>query len=74
MSNLFTRLRKVLEVDKPVVSGTVLFVDGGVATVELPGGGRLAARGEATVGSRVYVRDGAIEGEAPNLPTGVIEI
>ena len=39
----------------------------GVATVDLPGGGRLQARGDAQAGQRVFVRNGVIEGEAPNL-------
>jgi len=38
-----------------------------VATITLPGGGKLQARGEATQGQRVFVRDGAIEGPAPEL-------
>jgi hypothetical protein len=33
----------------------------------LPGGGKLQARGETTPGQRVFVRDGAIEGPAPEL-------
>lgn len=47
--------------------GTVLMVDGSVITVELPSGGRLQVIGQATVGDRVFVRDGLIEGEAPTL-------
>ncbi|MDP3887006.1 hypothetical protein [Hydrogenophaga sp.] len=47
--------------------GTVLAMEGGVATIELPSGGRLQAVGQASVGDRVFVRDGLIEGEAPNL-------
>jgi hypothetical protein len=43
------------------------FVVNGVATIDLPGGGRLQARGPAQAGQRVFVRDGAIEGEAPSL-------
>ncbi len=48
--------------------GTVLDATGSVVTVELPGGGRLQARGQASVGDRVFVRDGLVEGAAPNLP------
>lgn len=47
--------------------GTVTSITSGVATVTLPGGGRLQVRGEATLGARVFVRDGAIEGPAPTL-------
>ncbi|AIJ47495.1 hypothetical protein O987_16915 [Comamonas testosteroni TK102] len=56
-----------LQSPKPLLVGTVAFVINGVATVNLPGGGRLQARGPAQAGQRVFVRDGAIEGEAPSL-------
>lgn len=52
---------------RPLEVGTVLTVAGEVVTVELPGGGRLQARGQTTVGARVFVRDGLIEGSAPTL-------
>lgn len=51
----------------PLQVGDVTDVTGGIATVELPGGGLLTARGAATVGQRVFVRDGVIEGIAPPL-------
>ena len=52
---------------RPLQVGTVTAVDGETATITLPGGGVLQARGQATVGQRVFVRDGVIEGEAPTL-------
>ena len=52
---------------RPLQVGTVSAVAGGVATITMPGGGTLQARGQATVGQRVFVRDGVIEGEAPTL-------
>lgn len=58
----------------PLQVGTVLYVDAGVATIELPGGGRVQARGDAADGQRVFFRDGVIEGEAPSLPIEVIEV
>ena len=36
-------------------------------TVTLPGGGVIHARGQATLGQRVFIRDGVIEGPAPAL-------
>ena len=42
--------------------------------IELPDGTQIPARGEATLGERVFVRDGAIEGPAPTLPVELIEI
>ena len=53
--------------DQPLEVGEVTSVAGGVATVTLPGGGVIQARGTATVGQRVIVRAGAIEGEASTL-------
>ena len=52
---------------RPLQVGTVAAVDGDVATITMPGGGTLQARGQATAGQRVFVRDGVIEGEAPTL-------
>lgn len=47
--------------------GDVVAVGTGVATVLLPGGGTLQARGQATVGQRVFVMDGVVQGPAPTL-------
>lgn len=59
---------------RPLLVGDVLEISGGLATVELPGGGQLQARGEATVGARVWVRDGVIEGPAPTLTYVTAEV
>ena len=53
--------------DQPLEVGEVTAIAGGVATVTLPGGGVVQARGTASVGQRVFVRGGAIEGKAPTL-------
>ena len=66
MPNLYKQFI-ALQSPKPLEVGTVAFVVNGVATVDLPGGGRLQARGAAQAGQRVFVRDGVIEGEAPSL-------
>lgn len=62
-------LRQFLELlpARPQTVGDVVAINGGVATVELPGGAHVHARGTATVGDRVFVRDGLIEGQAPTL-------
>ena len=54
--------------------GTVTSITSGVAIVTLPGGGRIQARGATTVGERVFVRDGAIEGPAPTLTNSSGEV
>ena len=66
MPNLYKQFMD-LQSPKPLLVGTVAFVINGVATINMPGGGRLQARGTVQAGQRVFVRDGAVEGEAPNL-------
>ena len=64
--NLFKEFLSLLP-PRPLEVGTVQSTQGGVASIELPGGGVLQARGEAPAGQRVFVRDGLIEGPAPEL-------
>lgn len=59
---------------RPLQVGTVLSISGDVSTIQLPSGGILQARGQATVGQHVFVRDGLIEGTAPNLTVVVIAV
>jgi hypothetical protein len=66
MTNLYRQFLDLIP-ERPLQVGTVTSVNAGVATVELPGGGVLQARGQATAGQRVFVRDNAIEGLAPAL-------
>lgn len=73
MRNPYKLLRDLLP-DSPLQVGNVISVLNGVVTIELPGGGRSTARGLATVGSRVFFRDSAVEGQAPNLPIEIIEV
>lgn len=71
--NLFAQFAALIP-QAPLQSGTVSAVSGGIIAVTLPGGGTLSARGAATVGQEVFVRDGVIEGVAPSLPSVLIEI
>ncbi|MDB5777907.1 MAG: hypothetical protein JWP93_272 [Polaromonas sp.] len=71
--NPYTLLRELLP-NPALQVGTVVSVAGGVASLELPGGGRAQARGDPTVGTRVFFRNDLIEGPAPNLPIEIIEI
>lgn len=66
MANLYKQFLD-LQPPKPLEVGAVLFISNGVANIEMPGGGVLQARGQATEGQRVFVRDGVIEGAAPEL-------
>lgn len=71
--NPFVAFQALLK--KPKVQiGTVTAVSGTTVTVTLPDGGVLSVRGSATVGSKVFVRDGVIEGPAPSLSTYSIEV
>lgn len=58
---------------RPLKVGEVLDVTDGVATIEEAGGFQSQARGDVTVGQRVYFRDGVVEGTAPDLPLEVVE-
>ena len=73
MSNLHKRMRALFP-EAPLLVGGVVSITGGVATIQLPGSGVVTARGEATVGDRVFVKGGAIEGPAPTLPIEFIEV
>lgn len=71
--NPYRKLKNLLP-DPPLLVGTVIAYANGTATVELPGGGTVKARGEAAVSDKVFVRDGAIQGPAPSLPVEIIEV
>ena len=72
-TNLWKRLKQLLP-DAPLLVGEVFSVSTYGAIVELPDGAFVNVRGEATVGQKVFIRDGLIEGQAPNLSTVLIEI
>lgn len=72
-ANLFTLFRKLIP-SYPLQVGTVQSISGGVATLEMPGGGLLQARGAATVGQLVFVQDGVIQGVAPSLTVELIDV
>lgn len=64
--NPYKRLLDLLP-DTPLLTGVVVSGSGGVLTVEVAGGGLTTARGTATIGQRVFLRDGIVEGPAPEL-------
>lgn len=71
--NLYKKLKSILP-DPPLLVGDVAAFDDGTAIIDLPDGGQVTARGAATVGDRVFVRDGLIEGSAPALSVELIEV
>ncbi|WOI47686.1 hypothetical protein [Acidovorax sp. BLS4] len=66
LHNPYRAFLALIPADRLLV-GDVVAAAGGVATVQLPGGGLLQARGEATAGQRVFVQGGVIQGTAPTL-------
>ena len=73
MANLYKQFLDLMP-DRALQVGEVTAITDGLAVVQLPGGGQLRARGETTVGQRVFVRDGVIEGPAPALPIEILEV
>ena len=67
MSTLYIQPKELLAPGR-VQLGEVTAYAEGMATVDLPGGGQLRARGQASVGTKVFVQDGVIQGPAPDLP------
>jgi hypothetical protein len=74
MANLWKQFRDLLPND-PLQVGSVIAASDTEVTVEKADGSRLKVRGsDYAIGSQVYFRAGAIEGEAPDLPVIHIEI
>ena len=73
MPNPLQSLRQLLA-GPPQQLGQVVAVTGNLATIELPGGGQIKARGAGTIGQHVFERGGQILGEAPALPIDIIEV
>lgn len=73
MHNLYEQFRQLIP-DPPLQAGTVIESGSGVVTVQLPGGGRIKARGTGAISQNVFVRDDTVEGIAPTLTLELIEI
>ena len=74
MPNLWRQFRALLP-DAPLLIGTIAVRHtDGTAIVELLDGGLVRVHGAGSIGDRVFVRDGRIEGEAPPLPHIDLEI
>lgn len=71
--NPYKQLLKLLP-GQPVDVGEVAAVADDGVLVELLNGSLVHVRGEATVGDHVYIKDGAIEGPAPDLVGHEVEI
>lgn len=73
MSNLFKVFQSLLP-DAPLLVGTVISVQSSGYIILLPGGSQVKARGAASLGQKVFIKDNVIQGQAPDLPLTVIEI
>lgn len=74
MWNPYKRLLGLLP-RRPRLIGTVLAVDDGTALVQQLGGGtQRVVGGGLAEGDKVFFRDGAVEGPAPDLPEISIEL
>lgn len=58
----------------PLLIGTVTGEQGSEWRVQLLSGETIRARGGAQINQRVFVRDGVIEGAAPDLPVVHLEV
>lgn len=71
--NLYSAFRELLREPRLQI-GTVSSISGGVAVITLQSGGVVHARGSASAGDTVFVRDGVIEGPAPTMTSYDIEV
>ncbi len=75
-TNLYRALRELLP-DSLLQVATVSAIDyaSGTSIITWPGGTQQTVRGTmVAIGSRAFVRDGAIEGAAPDLINEIIEV
>ena len=71
----FWRKFKNIFPDSPTIFGKVTAIAAGRSTVQTPAGGILTALGDSVpVGQNAYVKDGVIQGQAPQLPHYDIEV
>ncbi len=67
--NLWTRFRQLLpKTPLIIVTVTAINTDGTSTVTTVGGGGMRVAGTSVAVDSKAYVKDGRIQGEAPNLP------
>lgn len=67
MANLLQQFLTLVP-GSPLLVGEVTGAAGEVRKVTLPDGSEITARGNASLGDKVFVRAGSIDGPAPILP------
>lgn len=73
MKNLFKRWQDLTGRSLRTV-GTCIAVDFGECMIEYPGGSFVWVKGAGVMGTRYFVKDGKLDGEAPALASLTIEI
>ncbi|MDP1980465.1 hypothetical protein [Undibacterium sp.] len=73
MANIY-KVFKDLIPDAPLFVGKVIAARPGHYIIQLPGGAQVTARGQAEINKMVFIKDGVIEGEAPDLTVQIIEV
>lgn len=74
MSNLFRELKALLPAPALQVATVASVNADGTVTVTFPGGAQSRVRGTGTVDGKVFVRNGLVEGDAPNLPAVTLDV
>ena len=74
MPNLWRQFQDLLPTSTTLIGTIIATHIDQTVSVQLLDGGQLRVTGNATDGTRVFIRDGRIEGEAPELPQIDIEI
>lgn len=75
MPNLWATFKALLPQSPLLLGQVVEHHEDGTSTVQLPDGAFMRVRGQGVEpGSKAFIRDGALEGEAPNLPTYLVEV
>lgn len=74
MPNLWRQFQDLLPTSTTLIGTVVTTHADHTVSVQLLDGGLLRVAGSAADGTRVFVRDGRIDGEAPELPQVDIEI
>lgn len=75
IENLLNQLKNLTAQGGTLYVGEVISTfTNGTVKVKLLQGGSMIARGEMQVGQHVYVQDGAVISEAPDLPFAELEI
>jgi len=74
MANIWKQFQDLIP-GNPLLIGEVAAVNiDGTCTITMPGGSTMRAIGSGTVGKNVFIKDGTIQGDAPDLAYYELEI